>query len=135
MSKKMDIGTHIMIVGWFNIVASAIFVFLALLGFFFFTGLGIASGDSEAMPILSVVGCAAFMLFGIFAVPGVFAGWGLLTRKPWGRVLGIVVAILDLFNIPIGTAFGIYALWVLTEPEAEAYFAGTQSPRPAPPMS
>lgn len=128
MSRKMDIGTHIMIVGWFNIVASVIFAFLALLGFFFFAGIGVASGDSEAMPILTVVGCAAFALFAVFAVPGIIAGWGLLARKPWGRVIGIVVAILDLFNIPIGTAFGIYALWVLTEPEAEAYFAVPQTP-------
>ncbi|MDX1741610.1 MAG: serine/threonine-protein kinase, partial [Rhodothermales bacterium] len=67
-------------------------------------------------------GCAAFGVVAVFAVPGIIAGWGLLARKPWGRVIGIVVAILDLFNIPIGTAFGIYALWVLTEPEAEAYF-------------
>jgi len=132
MSKKMDIGTHVMIIGWFNIVASAIFALLACLGFFLFAGIGIASGDSEAMPILTIFGCAAFVLFGIFAVPGIFAGWGLLERKPWGRVLGIVVAILHLFNIPIGTAFGIYALWVLTEPEAEAYFAVSASPPPAP---
>lgn len=124
MSKKIDIDTHIMIVGWFNIVASAIFVVLAFLGWFFFTGIGIASGDSEALPILSIVGCSAFVLFGVFAVPGLVAGWSLLTRRAWGRVIGIVVAVLHLFNIPIGTAFGIYTLWVLSEPEAEQYFAG-----------
>jgi hypothetical protein len=133
MSKKMDIGTHVLIVGWFNIVASALFALLACLGFFLFAGIGIASGDSEAMPILTIIGCVAFALFGIFAVPGIFAGWGLLTRRPWGRILGIVVAILDLFNIPIGTAFGIYALWVLSAPEAEAYFGSPPTP-PAPPV-
>ena len=123
MSKKLDMGTHVMILGWFNIVASAIFVILACLGLFFFAGIGIASGDSEALPILTIIGCSAFFLFGFFAVPGIVAGWALLTRRPWGRVIGIVVGVLHLFNIPIGTAFGIYSLWVLTEPEAEAYFA------------
>ena len=132
MSRKIDIGAHILIVGWFNIVASAIFAVLACLGFLVFAGIGIASGDSEAMPILTIFGCAAFVLFGIFAIPGIFAGWGLLTRKPWGRVLGIVVAILDLFNIPIGTAFGIYALWVLSDPEAEAYFGKSPTPPATP---
>ena len=122
MSKRMDIATHILIVGWFNIVSSLIFVFLAFFGFLFFAGLGIVSGDSEALPILSFFGCVALVLFGVFAVPGILAGFGLLARRPWGRILGIVVAILNLFNIPIGTAFGIYALWVLTEAEAEAYF-------------
>lgn len=40
-------------------------------------------------------------------------GYGLLTRKPWGRVLGIVVSILALLKFPIGTGLGIYTLWVL----------------------
>ena len=124
MSKRVDIATHVMIVGWFNIVSSLIFVVLALLGFTLFAGIGIASGDSEALPILSLFGCVALVLFGVFAIPGILAGWGLLSRKSWSRVFGIVVAILHLFNIPIGTAFGVYALWVLSEPDAEAYLAG-----------
>jgi hypothetical protein len=40
-------------------------------------------------------------------------GYSLLTRRPWGRVLAIVVAILSLIKIPVGTALGIYTLWVL----------------------
>jgi hypothetical protein len=40
-------------------------------------------------------------------------GYSLLTRRPWGRVLGIVVAILSLLKFPLGTALGIYTLWVL----------------------
>ena len=132
MNKRTDLATHVLVLGWFHIVASAIFATLAVLGFVFFAGIGVASGDSEAMPILTLFGCLGFVLFGVFAVPGIIAGWGLLARKPWGRVLGIVVAIIDLFNIPIGTAFGIYGLWVLTEPEAETYFARAPAPPPSP---
>ncbi len=40
-------------------------------------------------------------------------GYALVTRKPWGRVLAIVVGILALLKIPFGTALGIYTLWVL----------------------
>jgi hypothetical protein len=36
-----------------------------------------------------------------------------MTRKPWGRVLAIIAAILALLKIPFGTALGIYTLWVL----------------------
>lgn len=129
MNKKTSFATHVLVLGWFHVVASAIFVVLACLGFVFFAGIGAASGDPEAMPILTLFGCLGFVLFGVFAVPGLIAGWGLLARKPWGRVMGIVVAIIDMFNIPIGTAFGIYGLWVLTEPEAETYF----TERPLPP--
>ena len=124
MNRNTSFATHVLVLGWFHIVASAIFIVLACLGFVFFAGIGAASGDPEAMPILTLIGCVGFVLLGVFSVPGLIAGWGLLARKPWGRVAGFVVAIIDLFNIPIGTAFGIYGLWVLTEPEAKTYFSG-----------
>lgn len=47
------------------------------------------------------------------ALLALLAGYSLLTRQPWGRVLSIVVAILSLIRIPFGTALGIYTLWVL----------------------
>jgi len=43
----------------------------------------------------------------------ILTGYALLTRKPWGRVLGIVFGIFALLKIPFGTALGIYTLWVL----------------------
>lgn len=42
-----------------------------------------------------------------------FVGFSLLSRKPWGRTLAIVVAILALLKPVLGTALGIYTLWVL----------------------
>ncbi|MDE1175856.1 MAG: hypothetical protein PW789_04550 [Edaphobacter sp.] len=42
-----------------------------------------------------------------------FVGWSLLTRRSYGRVLAIVAAVLMLFKMPLGTAVGIYTLWVL----------------------
>ena len=41
------------------------------------------------------------------------AGWGLLERAPWGRVVAIVAAILCLLKFPFGTAMGIWTLIVL----------------------
>jgi hypothetical protein len=40
-------------------------------------------------------------------------GFALMNRKPWGRTLAIIAAILQLIKIPFGTALGIYTLWVL----------------------
>jgi hypothetical protein len=40
-------------------------------------------------------------------------GYSLMTRRPWGRILAIVAAILALLKFPLGTALGIYTLWVL----------------------
>jgi predicted nucleic acid-binding Zn ribbon protein len=58
----------------------------------------------------------------IKAAAGFLAGWGLLQREPWARLLTIVLAFLALFNIPFGTALGIYSLWVLLPHESEAEY-------------
>jgi hypothetical protein len=60
---------------------------------------------------------------------GFAAGWGLLNRQSWARPLAIVVAVISLFfQIPFGTALGVYTLWVLlpahSEAEYEKYQAG-----------
>jgi hypothetical protein len=41
------------------------------------------------------------------------AGWGLLERTQWGRIVAIVAAILCLLKFPFGTAMGIWTLVVL----------------------
>jgi hypothetical protein len=120
---KRDFHTHVTILGWINIAASGLFIGIGVFGFFFLVGLSATVGDPEATKILSFVGCAGVAFLTTLSLPGLLAGYGLLTRQSWARILGIIVAILDLFNVPIGTAIGIYALWVLTEDEAVEYFA------------
>jgi len=41
------------------------------------------------------------------------AGWGLMERAPWGRVVAIVAAFLSILKIPIGTALAIWTLVTL----------------------
>jgi len=54
-------------------------------------------------------------LFSIMISVGctILTGYALLTRQPWGRVLAIVFAVFALIHFPLGTALGIYTLWVL----------------------
>ena len=47
------------------------------------------------------------------AACGFLAGWGLTQREGWARVLALVLAFISLFNIPFGTAIGVYTMWVL----------------------
>lgn len=56
-------------------------------------------------------------------VPAIIGGIGLLRRKPWRRYLVLVLSVLDLFNIPLGTAVGIYCIWALTQEETAQLFA------------
>ena len=53
------------------------------------------------------------------AALAVLVGYSLLTRKPWGRTLAVVVGILTLLKPILGTALGIYTLWVLLPAQSE----------------
>ena len=41
------------------------------------------------------------------------AGWGLMERAQWGRIVAIVAAFLSLLKFPFGTILGIWTLVVL----------------------
>ena len=58
------------------------------------------------MPVLAV-----YTVF--VAALSLLVGFSLLTRRPWGRTLAIIVGILTLLKPLLGTALGIYTLWVL----------------------
>ncbi len=60
-------------------------------------------------PMLTFVGWVILAL----AATGFFTGWGLLQREAWARPVALVVGFLALLRIPLGTALGIYTLWVL----------------------
>ena len=120
--NRSEYRTHVMILGWINLAFSLILLFLGLCGFLFLGGIGAVSQDPEAMRILGFVGLFAAVFFVTLSLPGLAAAYGLLARKAWGRIVAILVAVFDLFNIPIGTAIGIYALWVLTDERAADYF-------------
>ena len=47
------------------------------------------------------------------AILSAIAGWGLLEREQWGRIVAIIAAILNLFHFPFGLAMGIATLVLL----------------------
>jgi hypothetical protein len=53
---------------------------------------------------------------------GFIAGWGLLSREPWARMLAIILGAVSLVDVPFGTALGIYTLWVLLPARSEEEF-------------
>lgn len=65
--------------------------------------------------LLGVIGVAVLAK----AAAGFFAGYGLLQRERWARMLTLVLSFLALFNFPLGTALGIYSLWVLFPARSE----------------
>lgn len=83
------------------------------------------------------VGLAAGFMAGLFAITGLFALlWGgahvwaatlIRRREPLGRLLGLGLALVNLLILPFGTAFGIYALWVLLTDEGRRLFEYNQA--------
>lgn len=51
----------------------------------------------------------------IFALPTFIAGIGLLTKQSWAVIISLIVGCLKLFSFPIGTAIGVYAIWIFSE--------------------
>jgi glucose uptake protein GlcU len=120
--NSRQIEQHITILGWLHIVGAALFLLIGFFVFTLLTGIGAASGEPEAVRVLSVVGMAVGMFLAALSIPGIAAGYGLLAHKSWGQVLAIVVGVLNLINFPIGTIIGAYTLLVLLQDSANEYF-------------
>jgi hypothetical protein len=82
-----------------------------------------------ALPIIGIAGTALVTFLVLVSLPGLVAGIGILKLQPWARVLGIVVAVINLVHVPVGTAVGIYGLWVLLNNDSERVFTGAAPPQ------
>ena len=78
---------------------------------------------------------ALFSTLGIIvlakAAVGFFAGWGLMQRETWARVVALVLAFISLFNIPFGTAIGVYTMWVLLPGQSQQEYEAMVAAQPA----
>ena len=78
-----------------------------------------------AEQVLSIIGNSVSVILFFLSTLGVIGGIGLFTYKPWARVLVMIVSAMNCLAIPIGTAKGIYSLWVLMQPETVELFENT----------
>lgn len=123
---------HIRILGILNIIMGSLVALLGCVilllmgGFATFLGAAIHAGRygdpgdaAIAAPIIATVGLIVAIFFFLLSLPSIIGGWGLLRFKPWSRILMIVVSVLSLFHVPLGTALGVYGLWVLFSEDAQ----------------
>jgi hypothetical protein len=83
-----------------------------------------------AIPIIAIVGVAIVALIVVLSIPSLIAGFGLLGFRPWARTLTTILCVIDLLNVPIGTAIGVYGLWVMLSTETEPLFRQNRGPQP-----
>jgi hypothetical protein len=121
--------SHVKTLGILHIVFGALGVLVAVGLLVLFGGIaGLVgatdrTGDAHiAIPILGGIGALVFVIVLALSLPGLIAGIGLLQFRPWARILTIVLSFFDLIHVPLGTALGIYGLWVLFSPDSERLF-------------
>lgn len=120
---------HVKILGILHIVFGALCVLAGVIVLVVMGGIAGLVGASDqspdsavAIPILGGIGSLVFVICLIVGLPGLIGGIGLIQFKGWARILVIILSALDLLNIPIGTALGIYGFWVLLNKETEQLF-------------
>ncbi len=107
--------------------AAGVFASLFLMGMSvpgFFAGWWMVRGI-PFMPFMPIMGGIAALVAAITLIGSVLAfapAFALLNRKPWGRPLAIVVAVLPLLRPLLGSALGIYTLWVLVSAASGAEY-------------
>ena len=82
--------------------------------------------DPLAQKILSFTGSSLSIIILFFSSLGIIGGAGLFSYKAWARVLVMIVSAINCLNVPIGTAKGVYSIWVLMQPETIELFEATQ---------
>jgi hypothetical protein len=137
---------HIRLLGILNLIWSSASIALALVVLLVFGGLaaffgvlGIESPNNNAdgllaAPFMALIGVAAVLLICLVSLPAFLGGIGLLKMKSWSRVLMIVISILHLFTFPVGTALGVYGLWVLFNEEARRLLEPSSPAAPGSPV-
>jgi hypothetical protein len=111
----------------FNVIAGVVLYVLANTLFAHMQHFAPDAPAGFVRPLLSVV--AIFVV--AKAAIGFVAGWGLLQRESWARVVVLVLAFVSLFHVPFGTALGVYTMWVLLPVESQAEYDTLAEPRAA----
>ncbi|HEB69310.1 MAG TPA: hypothetical protein ENI88_06790 [Desulfobulbus sp.] len=114
---KQNIDKHIATV-------SLIFIVLGIIYLLATAGLGIVGmiaarhhGQTVEIALLPAVltGLIILLPLGLFGTLHILAGRAFRKGKAWARICIWILAAINLGNVPIGTATGIYAIWVLVK--------------------
>jgi hypothetical protein len=127
------VDKHIELLGLLNLIWGAlgallgISVLLLAGGAIALAGAGMHRPEMAAAFTAFALTAAAIVLL-VGGAAHMWAGAGLRRHHASARITVLGLALLNLFLLPFGTALGIYAFWVLLNPEARARF---EPPRPA----
>ncbi len=126
---RLRVGRNLQALGVLWCLFGAYRIITGLLGMFFLKAVATHAfgdggwpfgGSGSPIPSSWMEALVPFIAVGtiLSAAFAFVTGYGLLTRRSWGRTVAIIAAILALLKIPMGTVLGTYTLWVLAPGES-----------------
>jgi hypothetical protein len=113
---------HVKILGWSHVLYGLAGGVISLFLLVFLGGFGHIFEWGDHMGGLGPVAVGYVTWHLLMAVPEAAVGAGLLKLREGARFGGIILSAMNLVNIPVGSALGVYGLWVLLSPETEPLF-------------
>jgi len=92
---------------------------LFVIGFVVFNIVPYYVGGYEERIIEAIVSFVFICVTLIIIIPSIVGGIGLLYNKQWAFILLVIEGCLSLLSFPIGTALGVYTLWVYFKVQQE----------------
>jgi len=112
-------GPHRVIIAAGNLVCGA-FMLLAVPIVLIVFSIPVAIDPQEdGMIAVILVGLISVVVLAALSLPFLLAGCGLLKNKSWGPVAAVIASILNVLNLPLGTALAAYTFWALATGKLE----------------
>ena len=108
---KRIINTLLIIMGSIYLVGAVVLIVFGLMA----TRVQLQSEPNVALLPLAITGALIVIPLVLFGLFHIYTGRAFRQGAPWARIALWILAILNLGNVPLGTAFGAYAIWVLTQ--------------------
>jgi hypothetical protein len=121
--ERRNMKQHVSLVGALHIGFGILGLLGALAVYFAFRfAWGFVEAEPIAESVLSFIGSTLSIIIVFISALGIIGGFGLFSYRPWARILVLIISAINCLNIPIGTAKGVYSIWVLMQPEAMDLF-------------
>lgn len=119
---------HINLLGVLYLVWGSLGVLLGLAMFLLAAGASALAYSAAREGLAASVTAVSLTLFGVLLLGGgaanAWIGSGIRRHRRIARLLGLLLALLNLLLFPFGTALGFYTLWVLLTNEGRQVFEG-----------
>ena len=104
------------ILGIIYVVWGLFDLFVLILAMIFVTRWLPLLDDGHEVLIVSDILKVVFLGLIVFkSVPCIVGGWGLLNGKKWAETLVLIIGCIALFFFPIGTAIGVFTIYVYVQ--------------------